>query len=51
MGSVEGFQQAQINFQKLMGPITDLLPSALVLFLATGRNQMNKNSGFNVEVK
>lgn len=38
-GDVEGFQQAQILFQTLMSPITDLLPAGLVLFLGTGANK------------
>jgi hypothetical protein len=38
-GDIEGFQQAQILFQTLMSPITDLLPAGLVLFLGTGANK------------
>lgn len=32
----EGFKQAQMLFQRLMNPITSLLPSKLINFLATG---------------
>jgi hypothetical protein len=43
-GDTEGFQQAQILFQTLMSPITDLLPAGLVLFLATGTNKKTVNA-------
>lgn len=45
---VEGFKNAQILFQTLMSPITDLLPAALVNFLATGRNS-KEETGNNAE--
>lgn len=49
-GDMAGFQQSQILFQTLMSPIQHMLPSALVNFLATGRNSM-KTTGEIAEVK
>lgn len=37
----EGFRQAQMHFQRLMSPITSLLPSRLINFLATGDQKEN----------
>lgn len=37
----EGFRQAQMYFQRLMSPITSLLPSRLINFLATGDQKEN----------
>jgi hypothetical protein len=36
-GDLEGFKKAQIYFQTLMSPLTDLMPAALVNFLAKGQ--------------
>jgi hypothetical protein len=38
---VEGLTQAQVLFGTLMSPVTDLLPAALVNFLATARNTLS----------
>lgn len=49
-GSVDGFQQAQVAWTQLASQIRDMLPSALVNFLATGRNTMKDNGGKPEEV-
>lgn len=47
---VEGLNQAQILFATLMSPVTDLLPAALVNFLATAKNS-EKTTGTKPETE
>lgn len=48
-GDEEGRRQAQMFYNTLMSPITDLLPPKLILFLAHGPNP--KREGTPVEIK